>query len=249
MLPVRSRIFVALFALCALLAACDEDTTTGPLQGKSGSMARFALAKDHLYVANETTIKVFQVGANGALTPSGTVEAGFGIETIFAKDDNLFLGADNGMYVYSITNPAVPKFVSFYNHIMACDPVVVQGQYAYVTLRVSNCRTTGFDALEVIDIRNLSNPVRVSSYATETPYGLGVDNNLLFVCHGDGGFKVFDVADPANVRQVKHYTSLHAYDVIPNQGVLLLTGNTGIYQYDYSDVLNIRQLSHIPVAP
>lgn len=240
---------MGLFALCALLAACDDDTTPGPLQGKSGSMARFALAKGYLYVANETTIKVFQIGTNGALIASGAVEAGFGIETIFAKDDNLFLGADNGMYVYSIANPALPKFVSLYNHIMACDPVVVQGQYAYVTLRVSNCRTTGFDALEVIDITNLSSPVRVSSYATETPYGLGVDNNLLFVCQGDEGFKVFDVADPANVRQVKHYAALHAYDVIPNQGVLLLTGNTGIYQYDYSDVLNIRQLSHIPVAP
>ena len=219
------------------------------LQGKAGSMARFALAKDHLYVADKTSIKVYQLSSDGSLTKTGTVEAGFGIETIFATDKNLFLGAEDGMYLYSIEDPANPQFISGYNHILACDPVVVQGQYAYVTLRVSSCRTFGFDALEIIDIKDLANPTRVSSYATESPYGLGVDKNLLFLCQGDGGLKVFDITNPKSIAEIKHYPSIHAYDVIPNDGVLLLTGNTGIFQYDYADAQNIRQLSHIPVAP
>jgi hypothetical protein len=252
MLQIRPQtVLLLLFLpLCAALLGCeDEDPGVSDLQGTGGSMARFALAKGHLYVANRNSIQVFQLENDGSLTKGSAFDAGFGIETIFATDQNLFMGAEEGMYVYDISEPAAPKYISRYSHILACDPVVVQGQYAYVTLRVSACRTSGFDALEVIDIKDLRYPSRISSYVTESPYGLGVDKNLLFLCQGDGGLKILDITDPRNIIEIKRYPSLHAYDVIPSNGVLLLTGNTGIFQYDYTDALNIRQLSHIPVEP
>lgn len=250
MFQTKSKVLILLCLLlvCAVLPGCDEDNPS-VLQGKAGSMARFAMAKDHLYVVDKTSIHVYQLASDGTPAKTGTLEAGFGIETIFATDKNLFLGAENGMYVYGIEDPANPQFISAYSHILACDPVVVQGQYAYVTLRVSRCRTFGFDALEIIDIKNLANPIMVSSYATESPYGLGVDKTLLFLCQGDSGLKIFDITNPKSITEIKHYPSIHAYDVIPNNGVLLVTGNTGIFQYDYADAQDIRQLSHIPAAP
>ena len=56
------------------------------------------------------------------------VYAGFDIETIFNRGNHLFLGSMRGMYIYDITNPAVPTFVSEFQHGTACDPVVVDGE-------------------------------------------------------------------------------------------------------------------------
>jgi hypothetical protein len=249
MFQMKFGITFPAFVLFILFVSCENDSPAPQMQGKGGSLARFALANGHLYVVDQTSVNVFQIQPNGGLEKINTVEAGFGIETIFAREENLFLGANDGMFIYSIADPSAPEFLSKYEHIISCDPVVVQGQYAYVTLRVSGCRTSGFDALEIIDIKNLHSPVLVRSYETESPYGLGVDGNLLFLCQGDRGLKIYDITQPQNVSVLRQYSDMHAYDVIPDKGVLLLTGNNGIFQYDYSDINNIRVLSHIPIHP
>ena len=59
---------------------------------------------------------------------------GFGIETIFAKDNYLFLGSRTGVYIYSISDPSHPQQLSIFQHLYSCDPVVVSGHYAYSTL-------------------------------------------------------------------------------------------------------------------
>ena len=41
------------------------------------------------------------------------------------------------MFIYDNTNPQAPYFLSRFQHAEACDPVFVEGDYAYVTLRES----------------------------------------------------------------------------------------------------------------
>ena len=81
------------------------------------------------------------------------------------------------------------------------------------------------------------------------PYGLGIDNNLLFVCDGSAGLKIYDASNPYNIdqHQLKVYTDIHAYDVIPLGDILIMTGNTGLFQYDYADPENISLISVIPI--
>jgi len=79
------------------------------------------------------------------------------------------------------------------------------------------------------------------------PYGLGVENGILFICDGDDGLKVFDAADPYNVKQLYHFDNINAYDVIPMNGILLMIGKDGFYQYDFTDAKNMTLLSVIPV--
>ncbi len=50
----------------------------------------------------------------------------------------MFLGSTNGMYIYDISAPDTPKYVSELQHVTSCDPVVVDDKYAYVTLRGGN---------------------------------------------------------------------------------------------------------------
>jgi hypothetical protein len=82
------------------------------------------------------------------------------------------------------------------------------------------------------------------------PYGLGIDNKILFVCDGQAGLKVYDASDPLRIdlHMLKQYTNLKAFDVIPFGNVLIMIAEDGIYQYSYADLQNIHELSKIPIG-
>lgn len=153
------------------------------------------------------------------------------------------------MYIYNITNPASPKLLSRFRHATACDPVVVEGEFAYVTLRDGEVcpNTPGNNQLEVIHVKDLMNPKRVGMYEMLHPHGLGIDNGDLFVSEGEYGLKIMDASDPYNLKEIRHIKDIRTFDVIPNNGVLIVTGKSGIIQYDYSDIYNLKELSTIPV--
>jgi hypothetical protein len=83
----------------------------------------------------------------------------------------------------------------------------------------------------------------------DEPYGLGIDDNILFICDGSAGLKIYDASDPMSIDQnkIKQYSEIDAWDVIPLGDVLLMIGSDGLYQYDYTDLENIRELSVIPI--
>jgi hypothetical protein len=171
------------------------------------------------------------------------------METLFRLENNLFVGTTTGMLIFDLVNPQKPVQISSYDHLTACDPVVVDGQYAYVTLRTGNMCNNGQNLLEVIDISSITNPFLVKSYPMFNPHGLGTDGDLLFVCDGAAGLKIYDKSDPLAIitNQIAYYKDFDTYDVIPMDGILMLVGEGGIYQYDYSDPTNIIQISHIVI--
>ena len=182
-----------------------------------------------------------------SLEKMNSASLGPGVETIFARDHSLYVGKNDGMMIFDVVNASNPQDVGSYSHFVACDPVVVQDTLAFVTLRTSNCRPSGSNMLDIINIKNPQSPQLLSNYALESPYGLGVDGNLLFVCEGDQGLTVLDIGDPFNAVMVKSYPDVQAFDVIPNKGVLILTGKGGVVQYDYTDNAAIKKLSTISV--
>lgn len=82
------------------------------------------------------------------------------------------------------------------------------------------------------------------------PHGLGIDGDLLFICDGTAGLKIYDKSDPLEIinRKIAHYPDFNTYDVIPMNGTLMLVGEKGIYQYDYSNPQNIVELSRIQIT-
>ncbi|SKC82595.1 LVIVD repeat-containing protein [Ohtaekwangia koreensis] len=243
--------FTKLFLFCLLIiaVACDADSSgSNDLnnQGTGGSMTRFAIHNGFMYIADQSSITVFDI-RNDAFEKIKVVDVEIGLETIFAYGEYLYLGANSAMYIYSITDPQTPTFIFRYSHIYACDPVVVQGNRAYVTMRTGSACNRGANALEIIDITDRNNPSLIANYPMESPHGLGVDNNLLFICEGEKGLKVFDISHEESIQLVTHIDDLHAYDVIPGNGILLLTGDDGVFQYRYDDAGNLLLLSKIPV--
>ncbi len=246
--------FLALVATAALGWGCDAglksaDISPGSQTGVGGSMARFAITGNTLYIATQQSLEVYDITQPDQ--PSKTVkrDLGVGIETIFPYKGNLFIGSTNGMYIFDNSDPKAPRQLSFYAHIQSCDPVVVQGNYAYVTLRNgSACRRfTSQSSLDVVDVSNLSNPRLLSSMGMESPYGLGVDGNRLFVGEGSRGLKLFDISDPIKPILMEYRSDIPTYDVIPYRSTLIVTGEKGIFQYRYDDKDRFDLLSKIAV--
>jgi hypothetical protein len=132
----------------------------------------------------------------------------------------------------------------------SCDPVVVEGDYAYVTLRDGTTCNTFTNQLDVVNISNVTNPRLEYSYPMTNPHGLGIRDGVLFICDGAAGLKIYDAADPGKItaNQLAHFPGINTFDVIPLHNVLLMIGDDGLYQYDYSDLKDIKQLSLIPVV-
>jgi hypothetical protein len=162
-----------------------------------------------------------------------TKYAGNNIETLFEADGFLYIGSTDGMYIYSLDNPEDPNYVSEFVHWTGCDPVVVDGNYAYLTIRGGNNCGEQESVLEVINISDKSTPTLAASYSLENPYGLGFKNNFLFVCDGDSGLKVFDKTNPLSLQPVQVFSSVKSKDVIPLSNTLLMIGDNVLYQYEY----------------
>ncbi|QMU31666.1 hypothetical protein HUW48_22800 [Adhaeribacter radiodurans] len=225
----------------------------GGSTGKGGSMARFTINGNYLYTVGSSKMDVFNLTDSNNPQQETSVVLGGGIETIFPYQNKLFIGSNAGMLIYSLANPAAPTYLSSYSHLRACDPVVVEGNYAYVTLRTNSnswCGSSNTNQLDVVDISNITTPQIYKTYPMQNPHGLGIDKNLLFICEGNYGLKVFDATNPGYIQnnQLTHLQNLHAFDVIPLGKNLLVIGEDGFRQYDYSNPKNLKFLSKIPVA-
>jgi hypothetical protein len=217
--------------------------------GKGGSMARFTLYDHYLYAVGNYDLKLFDIETPANPEQGNVIHLGWGIETIFPYQDKLFIGTTTGMLIYDNSTPENPQYISSFWHARSCDPVVVEGDYAYVTLRGNERCGPAENELNVLDVKDLANPVLLKTYPMQSPYGLGIDNGTLFICEGEFGLKVFDAKNPLTISDnlLAHFKNMDAYDVIPLGNVLLMIGKDGLYQYDYSNPKNLTLLSVIAV--
>lgn len=223
---------------------------SAPSSGQGGSMARFTLLHDHLYVVTTHEMIIFNVSSLQDPVEQNRISIGWDIETIFPRGNTLFLGSMTGMHIYGVTDPINPTWLSSIQHVQACDPVVADDEYAYVTIRDGNACAGTVNDLLVIDIQQLTSPVLRHTYQMFNPHGLGISGETLFICDGDEGLKVYDATDVSKITAnlVAHFPDIHAFDVIPLGDVLLMIGKDGFYQYDYTDLTNIQLLSFLPVG-
>lgn len=210
--------------------------------GLGGSLARFQIVSNYLYTVGDHSMSIFNIQnlSNPALETIQNV--GWGIETMFAADDYLYLGSTQGMYIYDLKTPASPEYVSEFRHWQGCDPVVVDGNYAYLTLRGGNLCGQDECVLEVVDISDKANPMLANRYTLENPYGLGIKDDMLYVCDGTAGLKLFKRNTPIELDLVKTLKKVQAKDVIPLENSLIMIGDNTLYQYEYN-VNNVTLIS------
>jgi len=221
--------------------------TTTTASGKGGSMARFAITGNRLYIVDNSNLKAFSISNSAQPVQTSTANIGWDIETIFPYQNKLFIGSQTGMRIFSLSNPDVPSLLGSYMHMTACDPVVVENNHAFVTLRSGSLCTNANNQLDVIDVSNATAPKLLITYPFTNPHGLGIDNSTLFICDGTEGLKVFDAKDVMKITNnpLSHFKNIQSTDVIPHNKRLWMTGTDGLYQYSYADINNITLLSRI----
>lgn len=217
--------------------------------GIAGSTARFGLQQNRLYTVSHDDLKVFNVTRADAPAYVKQVDLNQGgIETIFPYRNNLFVGAQAGMYIYNTSNPDNPQPLGQFVHVRACDPVIADGDYAYVTLKGGGFCGGFNNQLDVINVKNLTSPQLVKTYSLKGPKGLSKDGSLLFICDANEGLKLFNAADASNIVPIKTIGGFEAHDVIAWQGYAIVVANDGLYLIDYQNINNVKLVSKMQVA-
>lgn len=240
----------------AFLSASGSSAASGSGEtsfGVGGSMARFILYGNYLYALDDRKLKLIDISTPEEPVFNSDIQIGWEMETVFIYENHLFMGARNGMHIYDLAIPASPEHLSFFSHMKSCDPVVVDGDYAYVTLNSENAMCgRSVNELQIISIEDLSHPSLLGRLPMNSPKGLGIDNETLFICDGDEGLKVYNISDPysmgVSINFITNFADISTFDVIPVNDILFMIGADGLFQYDYSDTENIQLLSKIPVT-
>lgn len=225
-----------------------ESTAAGSV-GIGGSYAKFQINDNALYTTDSYQLNVFNISQPTNTYYDKSVAMYFWLgggefETLYKQKDYLFVGATNGMYIVDATDEFNPYFVSGFSHATACDPVVVSGNTAYITVRGGNSCGAIDDQVNVIDITDVTNPVLVSTTLLDNPYGLGVRDGSLYICCGAEGLKVFNATNPETLALAHTYPA-NVTDVIPLSTHLIAVGDNKVIQYQYGANHTLTPISTI----
>jgi hypothetical protein len=202
----------------------------------------------YLYTVSNRELSAFNVSApqNPELVTKSTVD-NQNIETIYPFKNKLFIGSTAGMYIYDVSSPGNPVKQGQFTHARSCDPVIADGNTAWVTLRNGTVCGGSANQLEVVNVTDVTKPSLVKTYNFTNPFGLSKDGNILFICDGRDGLKVYDATNADDIKLIKQITGLETYDIITWNYKALVVAKDGLYQFDYSDLNNIRLLSKIGI--
>lgn len=253
---MKSLKYIALILLTALAASCDKannsasPNSTGGFDnnggtGQGGSLARFTIAQKHLYVVDDMKLHVYSLANASSPKLTSTQLIGEDIETIYSYKDKLFVGSQDAMYIYSISDAGHPDKLGTASHVRACDPVVADDTVAYVTVRGGNSCGGTLNAMYVYDVKNLLNPVQRNVINMDSPWGLGMSGNTLFVCNGSNGLAIYDISNRYYPSLKKRYYDDTYYDVIPYNDMLICMVQGGMLLYELKPDGQIVKLAKI----
>ena len=207
----------------------------------AGTLNRIAVDFGHVYILMKSKLLVLD-NSPTALSYINNIDLYKGVETVYTYDNKIYIGSQSGVYIYDASTPENPSKISRVDHAPACDPVLPYGTKAYLTLRsVENqgCNYEGKNTLYVIDMSDENGPVVVQSIKINTPYGMAIINNYLFVGQGENGFTVFDISSDDDIVEVAKVPGLVVFDIMQhpaNPNILLVSNSYGIKEYhiDYT---------------
>jgi hypothetical protein len=80
------------------------------------------------------------------------------------------------------------------------------------------------------------------------PSGLSIDGNMLFICDGGDGLKIYNASNVFNIGLVKQFKNIEPHDVIAWDKNAIVVAKDGLYQFDYSNASNIHLRSMLTIS-
>lgn len=244
--------YLIFLVISFLILACsqnsNESSPSSPeisVDGQGGSLATFILKGDYLYTVDSFNLSVFSIKNSENPVKVNSINVGFNIETLFGYKDFLFIGSQDAMFIYDITNAELPKKLSQSDHFRSCDPVVANDKNAYVTLHTNSfCRGT-VNELRTYNIEDIENPILLNTRQLTEPKGLGLyGTNYLLVC--DDSVKIFDVSNPKNSKYINEIPTKNAIDIVirDNHAFIISEGSIDQYELDPTDITKFKKISN-----
>lgn len=251
---MKPLLFIALTAF--LLTSCSKDSAENTAEnGKSGSITRFAVYQNFMYVLNQNEVQTYDITQKNQPVLVHRLPTDYGLETITIYDNTIFLGSTTALYILNISTPAAPSILSKTERLFeisrGCDPVVVKDHYAFSTIKIIQnvCgNVSSQSALVVYDISNLSAPQVLNTYPLNMPNGLGYKDNYLFICdEGSDNLRVFDISNP---EALEERTDLEVslsdpYDLIIDGHRMIVSCKTDFQIFDIANIVDIKKLGQI----
>ncbi len=202
--------------------------------GATGTANKITKAKDLIFLIDRVNIYTFEDKGQLSIA-SQKNPVGWSLETIFHSEDHLFMGSNNGMHIYKIEDNNSVSYTGEFFHATGCDPVLpTEEEVAYVTLRTGSDCPGDENNISVVNIANLTNPSLIQEITMDSPYGMTLHNDKLYVGEGTNGFKVFDASQRDQIKLIETNRDIETYDIIvhpTDNNILLFANPNGISQY------------------
>lgn len=247
--------YTFLFAILSLfLFSCSGpefwgNSDEGQIVGKYKTMLS---VDNYLYAVNNSQLITFDMTDKANPVEIDKKDVGEDIENLYETEKVLFIGSQTNLHIYDLKSNGIPveasstPYVNFGDEITVCDPVAATNDIAYVTLSSSfwindgGCPTVAnVNEIRSYDVKDIENPIFVSSRQMENPQGLSIDGDYIFVSEGNTGFNVYKIDHTGNMDYVTSNYDGSSYDLFAKDGKLLVVSEEEIRQYDYSDINNI----------
>lgn len=250
---MRHLLLIAFVAL--MLGSCGETSIVGSSnQGAiTGQYKTIVVKNNFMYAVNNSELITFDMTNKENPVLIDKKDVGRNIENLYIAEKALFIGSQTDLHIYSIKSNGIPEkksetaHIRFDDEITLCDPVVATDKIAYVTLSTKGIINNNFgcsslvdvNELRVYNVQDLTNPSLIQTLQMDSPKGLSLDGNYLFVSNGDSGIVIYNVGSNGKVSFLNEMTGFSTYDLIAENNKLLVVSKDEIRQYDYSDINNI----------
>lgn len=240
---MKKIISLLLIAMSAIVYNSCTKSANVSSNSTGGSTNRFAVYQHYLYTVDVNNLKVFDISDSENPLLLSTTKLNYGLETIFVYENYLYIGANDGIYVFELSKPEQPLSKPKIQHQTSCDPVVVQGDFAYSTQRMNGPCGRGTSVLQVYDVSDKSNPVEVNTTFLSEPYGLAVDGSYLFVCDDQSGVLVFSITNPADPITINTIPVSSPRDIIIDNTTMIVSTVHSYELYNIADIHNIKKIA------
>lgn len=163
----------------------------------------------------------------------------------------------NELQIFQISTSGIPTtksitdLAAFQKEIDACDQVIAQDGFLYVSPQTADRATICFglqdSTIRVYDMADPLRPVLTDSEILSEPGDMMIDEALLFVADGPQGIKVYDRTDPRNLILIADIREQIVVSLKATDGVLTVLGREDVRTYDYSDPSDISLINILPI--
>ncbi|MBL8025980.1 MAG: hypothetical protein JNL74_06200 [Fibrobacteres bacterium] len=213
--------------------------------GSGGSYAVFAVRDSFLYHVNYSSLVAYDISNPADPVETGRIYTNWTVETIHPTKDYLFLGTQQGMEVYGLTDPAKPNYISRIQHARSYDPVVVKDTLAFITLR-EGWWTTISNVLLSVSIKDIYNPKTLDTLSLVSPYGLAVSGSNVIVANGNSGYTLVNASNPSQMFIDASTATPNARDFIWIADTLYMMGMNHLTKYNCADPKSLSEIWKLP---